>query len=257
MMKEERQQAILNILNSSGFVEVSQLCRVFDVTEMTIRRDLNELAAKKRVIRSHGGAILPAGSSTGEDPYAVRIMDNLDRKEAIARAALRFVQNGEKVFFDSSTSAYCLARKLTNEHSFVAVTDTIYTAMELMTRTGIKVICIGGELNKSTGACTGVFAEDMYERMVFDTAFIGVSQITVDGQITTKSVDEYKSKRQIMHRSKRTILLADSSKIGDSGFLQTASLRDLYAMVTDDGVSPEFVSNCRKHGHRLIIAPTA
>ena len=255
MMKEERQQEIINILNDSGFVEVSQLCRVFGVTEMTIRRDLNELAANNRVIRSHGGAILAPSSSTQEAPYVVRMMDNLDKKEAIAKIALQYVKNGERVFFDSSTSAYCLARLLTNEHSFVAVTNMIYTAMELMRRTRIKVISIGGELDKRTGSCAGVFAEEMYERMYFDTAFIGVSCVTRDGNITTRSLDEYKSKRGIMQHSKRTILLADSSKIGESGFLQTAPLSEVYAMVTDRDVDDRFTKMCREKKINLVIAP--
>lgn len=254
MLKEERQQEIINILNASGYVEVSQLCRLFQVTEMTIRRDLNELAQKKALVRSHGGAILPPDTATNESPYAVRILDNLDAKEAIAREALALVRNGERIYFDSSTSVYCLAKILTNDHNFLAVTDTIYTAMELMARTQIKVVLIGGELQKTTGACTGVFADEMFERMSFDTAFIGVSSVSSDGQITTRSLDEYKAKRCIIQRSKRVYLLADSSKICDNGFLQTCSLKEIEAMITDKKVSTEFRSVCRKEKIRLIVA---
>lgn len=254
MLKEERQQEIINILNASGYVEVSQLCRLFQVTEMTIRRDLNELAQKKALVRSHGGAILPPDTAVNESPYAVRILDNLDAKEAIAREALALVRNGERIYFDSSTSVYCLAKIMTNEHNFLAVTDTIYTAMELMARTQIKVVLIGGELQKTTGACTGVFADEMFERMSFDTAFIGVSSVSSDGQITTRSLDEYKAKRCIIQRSKKVILLADSSKICDNGFLQTCSLKEIEAMITDKKVSPTFKSFCKKEKIRLIVA---
>lgn len=254
MLKEERQQEIINILNASGYVEVSQLCRLFQVTEMTIRRDLNELAQKKALVRSHGGAILPPDTAVNESPYAVRILDNLDAKEAIAREALALVRNGERIYFDSSTSVYCLAKIMTNEHNFLAVTDTIYTAMELMARTQIKVVLIGGELQKTTGACTGVFADEMFERMSFDTAFIGVSSVSSDGQITTRSLDEYKAKRCIIQRSKKVILLADSSKICDNGFLQTCSLKEIEAMITDKKVSPTFKAFCKKEKIRLIVA---
>lgn len=254
MLKEERQQEIINILNASGYVEVSQLCRLFQVTEMTIRRDLNELAQKKALVRSHGGAILPPDTAVNESPYAVRILDNLDAKEAIAREALAHVRNGERIYFDSSTSVYCLAKIMTNEHNFLAVTDTIYTAMELMARTQIKVVLIGGELQKTTGACTGVFADEMFERMSFDTAFIGVSSVSSDGQITTRSLDEYKAKRCIIQRSKKVILLADSSKICDNGFLQTCSLKEIEAMITDKKVSPTFKAFCKKEKIRLIVA---
>ena len=254
MLKEERQQEIINILNASGYVEVSQLCRLFEVAEMIIRRDLNELAQKKVLVRSHGGAILPPDTAINESPYAVRILDNLEAKEAIARESLEYVRDGERVYFDSSTSVYCLAKILTNSHNFLAVTDTIYTAMELMARTQIKVVLIGGELQKTTGACTGVFADEMVERMNFDTAFIGVSNVSPDGQITTRSLDEYKAKRSIIQRSKKVILLADSSKISDSGFLQTCSLKEIDAMITDDGVSSTFRSFCKRERIRLIVA---
>ena len=254
MLKEERQQEIINILNASGYVEVSQLCRLFQVTEMTIRRDLNELSQRKVLVRSHGGAILPPDTATNESPYAVRILDNLDAKKAIAGEALKFVRDGERIYFDSSTSVYCLAQILSNSQIFLAVTDTVFTAMELMTRTQIKVVLIGGELQKTTGACTGVFADEMYERMSFDTAFIGVSNISADGQITTGSLDEFKAKRCIIQRSRKVVLLADSSKIGGDGFLRTCSLKEIDAIITDSGVSPNFVSFCKKQKIRLIVA---
>ena len=254
MLKDERQQEIINILNASGYVEVSQLCRLFQVTEMTIRRDLNDLAQRGALVRSHGGAILPPDTTGNESPYAVRILDNLAAKEAIAKEALNLVRDGERIYFDSSTSVYCLAKILTNTHNFLAVTDTIYTALELMARTQVKVVLIGGELQKTTGACTGVFADEMSERMRFDTAFIGVSNISPDGQITTRSLDEYKAKRSIIQRSKRVILLADSTKIGQSGFLQTCSLKEIDTMITDKQVSPSFKALCKKEKIRLIVA---
>lgn len=254
MLKEERLKAITEMLRTHGYSEVSQLCRLFNVTEMTIRRDLNILVDRKIAERSHGGAILRPEALAREIPYEMRILDNPQKKQAIAKAALAYVNDGERVFFDSSTSAFCLARILTNNQSFLAVTDTIITAKELNSRTNIQVICIGGELQKTTGACKGMFADEMIKQMHFDTAFIGVSNISDDGVITTKSIDECQAKRRIMRLSDKIILLADSTKIGGKEFLSTANLNEVYAMITDRGVPPKFVQFCEDHQIRLIIA---
>lgn len=254
MLKEERLQAITEMLQTHGYAEVSQLCRLFGVTEMTIRRDLNDLVERKVAVRSHGGAMMRPEALPKEVPYEIRILDNPKKKQAIARKALEFVSDGERIFFDSSTSAFCLARILSNDHNFLAVTNMVNTAKELNSRSNIRVIFIGGELQKTTEACMGMFADEMIEQMHFDTAFIGVSNISEDGVITTKSMDECQRKRQILRRSDKVVLLADSTKIGGKEFLFTANLQDFYAMITDNEVPTEFVQFCKEKGIRLIVA---
>ncbi len=148
MLKDERLKEIETMLQTNGKVEVGNLCRIFNVTEMTIRRDLNDLVARNLAVRSHGGAVAAPDTMLTERPYEIRITRNLREKEAIAREALQFIGDGDRVFFDSSTTVYCLARLISNTQKFLAVTDTLSTAMELNARTSLRVVCLGGELKK-------------------------------------------------------------------------------------------------------------
>lgn len=253
MLREERQRQIADMLRVNGRVEVSNLCRIFNVTEMTIRRDLNELAERNQAVRSHGGAVLPADLILSESPYEVRIAKHIAEKEAIARAALRFIRDGDKIFFDSSTTVYCIARLIKNEQHFVAVTDTLQTATELNARSGVRVFCLGGELQKTTGSCSGVFTEGMLDGMYFNTAFIGLSNISKRGILTTSSQSELTLKQKVLARSERAVILVDSSKLGSPDFLEIGRLVDIHVLITDDGMDADLLRECQSAGVETII----
>ncbi len=254
MLKSERLAQIQSMLNRYGKVEVNNLCRMFHVTEMTIRRDLNELEQQNLAIRSHGGAIAPPETVITERPYQTRITSHLKEKEAIARLALPLIPSGAKVFFDSSTTVYCLARLLSNEQNLLVVTDTLTTALELNTRTSISVMCLGGELRKNSNSCTGMFAENMLHTMYFDCSFLGVYGLTEDGYLSTPSTVEYSLKRLIIERSKKVVLMSDSSKIGTPSFLQLGHISEISTMITDSGIPRSFIECCQKNNTEILIA---
>lgn len=257
MLKSERLSQIQTMLNEYGKVEVNNLCRIFHVTEMTIRRDLNELENKHLAIRSHGGAIVPPDSGLGERPYDVRIRSHLKEKEAIAKAALPLIPDGSRIFFDSSTTVYCLARLITNDQRLVVVTDTLSIALELNTRTNINVICLGGELQKNTNSCSGMFAEQVLDSMHFDYAFIGLYGITEDGSLSTTSTHEFSLKRKVMEHSDHTALLFDSSKLGSPSFFKMGCLSEIQTIITDSNIPRTFVKTCQKSGVEVILAPVS
>lgn len=253
MLKDNRLKEIEEMLHQYGKVEVSSLCRIFNVTEMTIRRDLNELERRNLAIRSHGGAILP-DNILSERPYELRMTHNLQEKDAIAKEALPLIEDGCTVFFDSSTTVYYLARLITNSHNFLVVTDTITTALELNSRANVKVICLGGELKKTTHSCSGLFAEQMLESMHFNIAFIGVPSISYDGILSTSSISELSIKQTVMKHSSSTVILADSSKLGSSDFLKFGHISECDTIITDSNIPREFVDYCTNQGVRVIIA---
>lgn len=255
MLKSERLAQIQTMLNEYGKVEVNNLCRIFDVTEMTIRRDLNELEKKNLAIRSHGGAIAPPESALSERPYQMRINSHLKEKAAIAKAALPLIHDGSKVFFDSSTTVFCLARLITNSQNLVIITDTLSTALELNTRPNINVICLGGELQKNTNSCAGMFAEKILDTMHFDYAFLGLYGISEDGRLSTTSTHEFSLKRKVMERSDHIVLMVDSSKLGAPNFLQMGHISEAQTLITDSNMAKSFIETCQKEKVEVIIAP--
>ena len=254
MLKNERLAQIQRMLNDYGKVEVKNLCRIFNVTEITIRRDLNQLEQQRLAIRSHGGAIAPPEAVITERPYQTRITSHLEEKEAIAQLALPLIQTGARIFFDSSTTVFCLAQLLTNDQNLCIITDTLSTALELNTRTNIHVICLGGELQKNSNSCAGIFAETMLDTMNFDYAFLGVYGITEDGYLSTPSTAEYSLKKAVIQHSRQVVLMVDSSKLGTPSFLQLGHLSQVDTIITDSHIPQSFVECCRKNNTEILIA---
>ncbi len=254
MLREDRLRQIIHMLRLYGKVEVNLLCRAFGVTEMTIRRDLSTLVEQNLAVRSHGGALLPPSSTLSESPYELRIARNLPEKQAIAREALAFLENGQTVFFDSSTTVLCIARLITNALDMVVVTDTLATALELNARHTIKIICVGGELRKNTGACCGVFAENMLRSMHFDIAFLGAPRVSMNGELSTSTAAEMPTKTLIREQADKVVLVVDHSKLGPPEFLVQGHVRDVDVLITDDKMPQDFLDVCRSAGTRVIVA---
>jgi DeoR/GlpR family transcriptional regulator of sugar metabolism len=254
MLKEERLREIEDILLRNGMVEVSKLARLFNVTEMTIRRDLDDLVLRNIAVRSHGGAMLPPENVLSERSYETRIMIKRNEKEAIARKALALINDGDRVFFDSSTTVYCLAQMISNTQNLLVVTDTLSTASELISHSRVKVICLGGELQKETGSCAGPFAEKMLASMNFNTAFIGLPKISMNGILSTSSINGLTIKQAAIQRSQKVVVLIDSSKLGEPEFLEVGHLSDIDTVITDSNIDPQFVTYCRSLNVNIIIA---
>ena len=130
MHRIERLEIIQEYVTRNGKAEVSQLASIAGVSEATVRRDLTFLAGQKKIVRSHGGAVLNENLLMDESPFEYRVSYNRDRKLVIARAALQFVQPRSTCFFDCSSTVNELAKLITDQ-KFVAVTDTMWTAIEL------------------------------------------------------------------------------------------------------------------------------
>lgn len=254
MLKQERLNQIIDILNRTGKVEVNSLCRIFNVSEMTIRRDLDELVRKNLAQRSHGGAVLPPDSILTEAPYSLRITHNIIQKQAIAKLAKPFIEDGFKIFLDSSTTVYYLAQLLNNSQKILVVTDTLTTALEANARTNTKVISIGGELKKTTNSSFGLFAEEMLSSMYFDVAFLGMRNISKDGILSTSSISELSIKRTVIKNSNKKIILVDSSKLGKPDFLKLGSLSDIDVLITDSKIPTDFLTLCKNFDLDVLTA---
>ena len=238
MMKHLRREKILGLLKNNQSVEVTALCKQFSVTEMTIRRDLDDLASKGLVVRTHGGAVLPRFSQMQEQPFNVRIASHLKEKEAIARKALNYMKSGDKIFMNSSSTVFWLARILDNESDYLVATEATNIANELNTRKDIAVIQIGGELRKNTISCVGSYTEEMIRRFTFDTAFIGINGLDETGRLYCGSIQETGIYHAIIASSRRVIVLADSTKIGKRDFAQFGTIEQINLLITDSNIDP-------------------
>lgn len=254
MLKQSRCNQIMELLKRDGEVEISTLCRMFNVAEMTIRRDLNQLAKENNIVRTHGGALLIHEDQITEPSYERRITDSSESKEIIARKAIELIKNGERVFLDSGSTTYHIAKQISNSARNVVLTNGINIAAEIVLRNNISVIMIGGELRLNTLSTRGSLTEELISQFHVDVAFIGANAIDGDGNIYAANTAERCLKRAIMQHADRTYVLLDHTKFGKTSLIKYANASELTGIISDKKLSPEIRNEFEKKKINLIIA---
>ena len=236
-------------------MEIKELCRILNVAEMTIRRDLDELIenSKNRIVRTHGGAVLSEEHILIEPSFGIRNMQNKPAKDAIAKEALKLIHDGQKILLDSGTTNFSLARQIENFKRLIVVTNAVNIAAELNMRPNISVISVGGSLRKNTFSCVGNFAETMISQFNVDIAFIGVGGISPNGDLCNGNIVENGVKKAMLKAAKQKIVLADSSKIGREEFTIFAHLKDIDLLITDSNAPKDIISELKKQNIKIKI----
>jgi DeoR family transcriptional regulator of aga operon/DeoR family fructose operon transcriptional repressor len=239
------------MLRENGEVEISQLSRFFGVTEMTIRRDLEQLVHADKAVRTHGGAMLAASPIHAASAQTVL---NKESKLAIARKALFYIKDGTTVFFDSGSTGHILAQCVPASSHLTALSNSVTIVSELVSRSFVSVIMIGGELKADTLSCRGPAAEEALSRFRVDFAFVSVSAVGKHGELFTGSLAEAGFKRKILAAAQQSMVLADSSKIGRQSLCRFADARETLGLITDGGLGAEQLAVLEQNGAHVIIA---
>ena len=252
LLNEERRRAILEILNRDGRVLVLDLARRFETSQVTIRKDLEELHAHGLIHRTHGGA-LPAREGALEDP-TLREKEKLHRKEKlrIAQAAAGMVQEGQVVILDSGTTTTAIARSLRRFQNLTVVTNAVNIAAEL-SGTAVDVILTGGTLRKNSFSLVGPIAEETLHRLNADLLFLGVDGFDVHYGLSTPNLLEAKVNRVMVEVAKRTVAVCDSSKFGRRSLSLIMPPSALHHVVTDRGVLKSDVRTLKKAGIEVTL----
>jgi DeoR family transcriptional regulator of aga operon len=252
LLNEERRRAILEILNREGRVLVLDLARRFETSQVTIRKDLEELHAHGLIHRTHGGA-LPAREGALEDP-TLREKEKLHRKEKlrIAQTAAGMVQEGQVVILDSGTTTTAIAHSLRHFHNLTVVTNAVNIAAEL-SGTAVEVILTGGTLRKNSFSLVGPIAEETLHRLNADILFLGVDGFDVQYGLSTPNLLEAKVNRVMVEVAKRTVAVCDSSKFGRRSLSLIVPPSALHQVVTDRGVLKSDVRLLKKAGIEVTL----
>ncbi|MFD1569532.1 HTH-type transcriptional regulator GlpR [Halorubrum laminariae] len=234
MLPEVRQRKIVELVSEQDGCSVETLAEEMDCSKATIRRDLNKLADRQLIERSHGGAV-PATSVGKEQTYPQKEVQNLDAKVAIAKRAVEEVHDNQVVFFDAGSTTMQVAKQLPANDTVLAVTNSPLQAMEL-DDDGTEVKLTGGSLRSPTRALVGPSSERFMERMSFDVLFLGTNAIDAEDGLMTPNEDEARLKELMIEKSHRVVLVADSSKFGEQSFISFADVSDVDVFVTDAAV---------------------
>jgi len=252
-LKEERQQRILKTLEEDRQVTVAELSRCFDVSEVTIRRDLRELAARGALRRAHGGAVV-ASPAPPEPPVVQRMIRAEHCKECIGRAAAGLVANGDSVFIGSGSTAAYVARHLVDRKDLTVVTNAITIATELASAEGVTVVVTGGMMRASELSLVGHIAEQSLREVRVDKVIMGMQAISLEEGMTNDYLPEVMTDRTIIEMAPELIVVADHSKFGKVASAYIAPMKRISTLVTDSEADPEILSHLEGMGIRVIVA---
>ena len=237
---------------TTGFRTNQALAQDLNVSEMTIRRDLNELAEKGQVKRVRGGVRVLRRSD------ALALVSTTDpqahTERAIAEAAADQIADGETIYLDNGSAALALAHALRQRElpHLRVVTNAVAVAALLCSDTS-NVIQLGGEV-RGTGAVVGQQAIRLIEAMRFDRCFLCADGYNVEFGISGKYLPEIEVKRAAMQHSGWVALIAESARWGKQSMLRIANLRDIHCLVTDEALDAPARHTIAERGLEVVIA---
>lgn len=239
MFGEERRLKIAEIISKDKSISVSELSKLFNVSESTIRRDLHVLEEKGFIQRTHGGAILNAG--THYEPAFFEKEDvELEAKRKIGKIAASMIEEGDSIILDAGTTTLEIARNLKNM-KLTVVTNSPLIAIELSKHEDIELIMTGGIQRWRTKALVGPIAEMVIRQFKVDKAFIGTNAISFEDGLMTPDLIEANTKKAMCDVASEVYIVADHTKFGKKSFVKFADIKDITAIITDDEVDYEIV----------------
>ena len=222
---------IIEILKKDHLANVKYLAKKLYVSEATIRRDLRELHSLGIIERNHGGAILPNNSN--EVSLFIRMVKNAKAKQKIATNALKILPKFNSVFIDSSSTALALAERMDLSFKTV-VTNNLQTALQLTKKENVHLFFIGGNIGYSSISTTGSWTVRQINEFSFDLMLLSCTAI-IDEEVYERSLEQREIKLAAFQRSKKRILLVDSSKFTAKATHKLANLEDFDFVITEKG----------------------
>ncbi|NUP44232.1 MAG: DeoR/GlpR transcriptional regulator [Streptomyces sp.] len=263
LLAEQRRALILDEVRRRGGVRVNELTRRLNVSDMTVRRDLDALARQGVVEKVHGGAVPVVEASSHEPGFEAKSGLELGAKEAIATAAAALVPPGSAIALAGGTTAYALAHHLLDVPDLTVVTNSVRVADVFQNgqrRPGAgqgeasATVVITGGVRTPSETLVGPVADRAIQALHFDLLFLGVHGISVEAGLSTPNLAEAETNRHFVRSARRVVVIADHTKWGTVGLSSFASLEDVDTLVTDAGIPEVLRAEIAEHLSDLIVA---
>jgi len=242
MKPENRRYQILSMLRAiQREMKVEELADMMNVSPLTIRRDLDQLAVEKTIIRTHGGC-LSVGRAALETEYHKKVGRNFDLKQSIGSAAADIVEDGDVLLLNDGTTTFHLATQLAGRKDLTIYTNSLALISEISRNNHIKLYIIGGEYNNENYSLRGSLLEQTLEGFTFDKVFLGADAIDAEGKCMVGSVEEARLTKIMLKSGRKRILLADHTKTEGIGRCAYGSLEDFDLWITTSGLDPDLQS---------------
>jgi len=247
----ERRKHIIETLRQEGKVVAKDLSREFGVSEDTLRRDLRELADAGLLQRVHGGA-LP--KSQNPPDFSVRETQASAAKQAVARAAVRLVKNGQVIILDGGTTTLEVARHFPLDLQATVVTNSLHVALALSEYSGIELFLVGGKFFRRSIVTIGPSSVDGFRQFRADLCILGICAIHPEFGITVPDHDEAQVKRAMIEVAADVAAVATAEKLGTSVTHLVAPVKELSFLITDSSVPPKSLKPYQVAGITVIRA---
>lgn len=251
----ERTNKILALVNEKSFVTVAELKEVLGVSEVTIRKLLNDMDHQGLLKRARGGAV-SCTAALPEFAEHEKEKKNITEKKAIAKAAYELIEDDETVFLDAGSTTMELGKLIRNgnKRKIVVVTNAFNIANEMLDAVDIEVVFTGGYIRHKIMSCVGGITENTIASMCYDKAFIGANSISMQMGATTPNLYEAQVKQKVMECTKQSVLLCDSSKMGLTSMAKICPLSKFDIMISDSKLKGLSRDQIKELGINLIIA---
>lgn len=218
MFQVERQEKILQFINESKKAYTEQLAQHFSVSKVTIRRDIDILAKKGFIFKTHGGAVSSNRTFLHEIPYSGKAVVNAAAKKAIGYAAAQLIEQGDIIILDSGSTTMEIAKNI-NKNDVTVLTNDIKIAMELAKKPDIHVMVCGGSLNNSVFTLTGNNSVDFFKKIHVNKTFLGCDAVDIGFGISNRTYEEVDIKLAMIKAADEVIMVTDNSKLDKRVFV--------------------------------------
>ena len=251
MLAIERRREILARLSVSGKVIFSELAKDFDVTEETIRRDLEKLDKEGLASKTYGGAV-SKHSSAIDLPYNVRESVNVEQKQSIADKICEIINDGDRIMADSSSTALYVIKRIKEKKNLTIITNSVKILLELAEKSDWTVLSTGGVLKKGALSLTGSSAEKMISSYHVDIAICSCKGLDMSLGVTDSNENDSQIKQAMLASAEKRILALDGEKFDKKSFVKVCDATSVDVIVTDSDPSERWVSFCNENNIELI-----
>ena len=253
LLIEQRRRRMLDLVGQDGQATVAELAKIFSISAVTARGDLDALASLGSIVRSHGGAVRRL--DTAQD-FPLRTKEALHREEKcrIGRAAAELVQPGETIILDSGTTTVEIARylKIIKTQPLTVITNALNIAVELTDTPDISLIMIGGLLRPLSCSFVGPQAEAMMNEFHADRLFLAVDGFDLHAGPSTPDVLEAQLNNVMMRSAREVTVVADFSKLGSRATSKIGPIEKINRLITDKRAPADFTEGLRQKGIEVI-----
>jgi DeoR/GlpR family transcriptional regulator of sugar metabolism len=251
-MYETRKRMIFDLLLQQETVTVAELSQLLSVSDMTIRRDIRSMQREGLLKQVHGGAVRTQRNDA-EEPFSARQVEQLERKQAIAREALTWLKDNETLYIDGSTTCSELSRLLKGRGSHTVVTDSLSVIKELGGCPGIELVLLGGTLERDGNTFDGLLAVENARRIQVDCCFFSATGFS-DEDVVNAGMVGSQVKHLMIKGARKVVLLADSTKYGKRGIFKLCRWSDVDVLFADRDLPESAQRAIRAAGTEVRLA---